>query len=100
VATLPLFGLNLKPTEILSGATKVVYFEKAIPFLYDNSLPAQSILLRTRFACILFPLILAVLLFLCCLEMFGQKAALLGAEPCRRDWRIIMPGRFLLRRRF
>ena len=47
VATIPLFGLNLKPTEILSGPTKVIHFEKAFPFLYDNSLPAQAILLRT-----------------------------------------------------
>jgi hypothetical protein len=69
MATLPLLELNLKPTEILTGPTKSVHTEKAIPFLYDNSVPGQTILSRARNICILFPLILAVLLFLCCLEV-------------------------------
>ena len=78
VATLPLLNLNLKPTEILSGATKLTHTEKAFPFLYNNLVPGQTILSRARLACILFPLILAALLFLCCYEMFGQGVALLG----------------------
>lgn len=78
VATLPLLNLNLKPTEILSGPTKLTHTEKAFPFLYDNFVPGQTILSRARLACILFPLILAVLMFLCCYEMYGQGVALLG----------------------
>jgi hypothetical protein len=78
VATLPLLELKLKPTKILTGPTKSVHTEKAIPFLYDNSWPGETILSRARKICILFPLILAVLLFLCCFEMFGQRVALLG----------------------
>jgi len=78
IATLPLLDLNLKPSEILSGPTKLTHTEKAFPFLYDNLVPGQTILSRARLACIFFPLILAVLLFLCCYEMFGHGVALLG----------------------
>jgi hypothetical protein len=78
VASLPLLELNLKTTEVLTGATKLVHAEKGFPFLYDNCVEAQTILSRARLTCIIFPLILAVLLFVCCFEMFGQTAALLG----------------------
>ncbi len=78
VAALPLLSLNLKTSEILSGPTKSIHFIGAIPFLYDNLSPGQTILLRARLACMLFPLILAVLLFFCCYEMFGRGVALLG----------------------
>ncbi len=77
-ASLPLLELNLKTSEVLAGPTKLVHTENGFPFLYDNSVEAQTILSRAKLTCIIFPLILAVLLFVCCFEMFGQTAALLG----------------------
>jgi 4-amino-4-deoxy-L-arabinose transferase-like glycosyltransferase len=79
LSTIPLLGMGLNQTEIVEGPTKgFENLRESIAFLYDNSVDVQTILLRTRLTCIIFPLLLAVLLFVCCFEMFGQGTALLG----------------------
>ena len=79
ISTFPLLGMDLNETEIIDGFPKsVANYDAAIEFLYNNSVDPLTILSRTRFICIIFPMLLSVLLFVCCFEMFGKEAALLG----------------------
>ncbi len=96
VGALPLVGLNLKVPTLENRFFKTEAYDDGRKFLFGNappqsmteplrmSMPAgegytgQQLIFRARLAMLVFPLCMALLVFLAAREMFGEAAALLA----------------------
>jgi 4-amino-4-deoxy-L-arabinose transferase-like glycosyltransferase len=78
VAAIPLLSLDLKEQPVAVGPTDTAHWASAAEFLYQNTIDHDIILFRSRMTASVFTYLLAVLVFLCGLEMFGFGAALLA----------------------
>jgi hypothetical protein len=74
VAALPLLHQHLVVPRMTQG--EVSNFRSGRIFLYSN--PAAQVLFSARAAMTVFPLLLAILVFLAALEMFGIRAAIIA----------------------
>jgi len=76
VETLPLLPMTLSVPEVKNRYFKVEAFLDGRDFVFHNG--AGRILLRTRLAAAIFPLLLALLVFFAAREMFGIPTAFLA----------------------
>ena len=96
VGALPLVGLDLKVPKLQNRFFKAEAYDDGRKFLFGNAPPqsmteplrmsmpagqgytAQQLIFRARLAMLIFPLGIALLVFLTAREMFGEAAALLA----------------------
>ncbi len=96
VGALPLVGLDLKLPKLQDRFFKTEAYDDGRRFLFGNAPPqsmteplrmsmpagqgytAQQLIFRARLAMLVFPLCMALLVFLAAREMFGEAAALLA----------------------
>ena len=76
LATVPLLDLGVKAPPPPDMFFRYASGAGGVQFLYSNN--AEKLLFRSRVAASLLTLLLAVLVFAACLEMFGAEAALLA----------------------